>query len=181
MNTRLCEFTIPDALLLPFSVEGLDRFDVEAPMLRPATNDDAVPMDVKDWDEIHRVVQGVFSDMTERVRRETPSIRSRGGRSSGRSFPLFTFRTFDLGEGQEIDPVIVGIIFEHAKSETRMVLRGDIGGECSGRVDFELPERETANSLAALLPSALSMALVLGEQWLLVAQKVYERHPLPDY
>jgi hypothetical protein len=181
MNALPSEFHIPEGPMLPFSPAGLGRLDVEPPILTPATTYDLGRLEVEDWDEIHKIIQGVFGDMADRVRRHYPSIRSRGGRSSGCSFPLFTYRTFDLGGDQEIDPVIVGITFERAPSEGFFVVRGDIGGEESGRIDFEVPEKEAVNSRQSLIPTALKTALVLGDQWLLVAESVDARHQPPDY
>lgn len=61
------------------------------------------------------------------------------------------------------------------------MVRGDIGGEGTGRIDFELAERSLRLSRWDILPVALEMATQLGEQKHLIARSVFKRNPLTDY
>ncbi len=133
-----------------------------------------------DWDEVHRVVQGIFSELAGRIHLRCSSIRSRIGRTSGRSFPLFSYRSFDLAEEPEIDPVIVALSFEPTPTG-EIAIRGDIGGEESGRIDFEVAERVVSSSRWDVLPTASRTAMRLGEQADTIVQAVLRRHPPPSY
>jgi len=109
-------------------------------------------LDQPDWEEVHLSVQCIF-----------------------------TYRTFDLGVQAEFDPVIVGLSFDPVPLSGGIMVRGDIGGEGTGRIDFELAERSLRLSRWDILPVALEMATQLGEQKHLIARSVFKRHPLADY
>lgn len=179
MSTLSLEFSIPEGTIFTCSPMGLERLDVESPV--PSTPDDPDRAEAVDWDEIHKLIQEVFGKMADEIRRRQPSIRSREGRASGRSFPLYTYRTFDLGGDDEMDAVIVGIIFEPDPSGGFIVVRGDIGGEESGRIDFEAPEKKASASRRGLIPTAFGTALELAAQWPLVVTAVLDRPRPPDY
>ncbi len=89
--------------------------------------------------------------------------------------------TFDLGVQAEFDPVIVGLSVDPVPLTGGIMVRGDIGGEGTGRIDFELAERSLRLSRWDILPVALEMATQLGEQKHLIARSVFKRHPLADY
>jgi hypothetical protein len=179
MSAPAPEFTLPDRPVFPFSASDLGRLEVEPPVAEAAS--DFVRLQPGDWDAIHEAIQRVFGEMADQVRRRWPSIRSRAGRTSSRSFPLFTYRTFDLGPDGEIDAVIVGITFEPAPEGGAVVIRGDISGEETGRTDFEAPEKTAVDSWQGLVPAALETALVLEERWPLVGKTVLERLQPPVY
>ena len=87
-------------------------------------------IEIIDWDEVHRAVQAALEALSERVRRCEPAVRCRPGRTSGGSFPLFSYRTFDR-PGDE-DRVIVGITVQDQGERFRIV--GEISGEESGLI-----------------------------------------------
>lgn len=178
MNSILSEAPGSGSPTPRFSPTGLERLDVSPPA--PQTADEDACLGQMDWDEIHWVVQGIFGAMANRIHRRCLAIRSQGARTSGRSFSLFTYRVFNLTGDEESESVIVGLIFEPT-STGAIAVRGDIGGEESGRTDFELDERVVAGSRSYLLPMAAQMAMQLGEQVELVVRSVLERHPPPTY
>ena len=108
-------------------------------------------------------------------------IRTKTGKSSARSYFLFSFMTFDLGDQEELDPVIVGLTFEPSLSGDGVRVRGDISGEETGRIDFELPEIAATDTRGGVLPIALEMATILAEQADLIARSVFDRYPPPAY
>jgi hypothetical protein len=171
--------SIPEVWGPLVSLARLDRLDVDVPP--PPPGGQGVEVYRADWDEVHRAVQEEFRLMDELVRRQAPAIRSRAGKTSGRSFPLFTYRAFDLGEGEEIDPVIVGVQITTGDTGDRVLLQGDISGEGTGRIDYEAAEREVVNDRYAVLAAALGMANELRGRTDVVIGSVLDRHPPPTY
>lgn len=178
MNSDLWE---PMASPQQFSPIGLARLDVSPPPLIECGEGSFIPEEQVNWYQVHQLVQRIFSEMAARIKDEWPMIRSRPGKSSARSFFLYTFMIFDLGDEEELDPVIVGLTFEPAPSGDHILVTGDICGEETGRIDFELDRSSVRNSHGDILPIALEMATKLGEQIDLTAKSVLDRHPPPIY
>ena len=89
--------------------------------------------------------------------------------------------TFSLADADSLESVIVGLNFDPTPSGGRVRVRGDIGGEESGRIDFELEERSVHLIPTEVIPLALDMASRLADQAELVARAVLDRHPVPEY
>jgi len=101
-----------------------------------------------DWDSIHRAVQENLETLANWLVSRAPALRWKAGRSSARAFPLFSYRVFYRLDGDDYDPVIVGVTASLDGSIARV--SGDISGDESGRVyfdegcNFEVPARQDA-------------------------------------
>ena len=80
-----------------------------------------------------------------------------------------------------MDAVIAGVTIARSGPGGTLTLRGEIGGEESGRLDFECEEVELVDSGEALLQAASAMARVIAAQGDLVATRVLERPQPPIY
>lgn len=89
-----------------------------------------------DLDGIHEAVQGILRHLDSQL----PGVRAHSGRNTGGSWLLFTYRTFEPAAGSAIDPVVVGVTLSHGNQG--VVVRGDIAGELSGDVLFQVPAHE---------------------------------------
>ena len=114
------------------------------PLLADATD----TTDSRDWDSIHRAVQENLETLTNWLVSRAPTLRWKAGRSSARAFPLFSYRVFYRLDGDDYDPVIVGVTVSLDGSIARVC--GDISGDESGCVYFdegcniEVPSRQDA-------------------------------------
>ena len=101
-----------------------------------------------DWDEVHRAIQAVLDALDDRVARLEPSVCRRVGRTSGRSFPLFSYREFARSDSE--DRVIVGITVQDR--EDRFRISGEIAGEESGQIHLDGgTEADVPRTLRAVL------------------------------
>ena len=96
-----------------------------------------------DWDAVNQLIQREFDSLADLVGRALPGIRSKAGRSAAKGFSLFSYRVFPL-EGEDFDPIIVGVTCVQDASEVRIT--GDISGEETGRIYFD---RECARTIEA--------------------------------
>lgn len=60
------------------------------------------------------------------------------GRTAGRAFHLFSYRTFSV-PGSLNDSVVVGMTFTPAASNAAVVIQADVSGEQLGDAIFSLP------------------------------------------
>lgn len=157
---------------------GLDRMVFPEPCGVGDAPNDPLPSRV---DEVDRRVKEILGVMAAAVCRDHPEIRARPGRASGCPLPLYSYYSFDLGVGVEMDAVIAGITVGRAGLGGRLKLRGEISGEESGRLDFECEEVETQDSDEALLRAASAMAREIAAQRNLVATTVLGRPQPPIY
>lgn len=88
-----------------------------------------------DWDSIHRAVQEILRTLTNWVLSRAPATLWKSGRSSARAFPLFSYLVFYRLDGNDYDPVIVGVTVSLEGSIARV--SGDISGDESGLVYFD--------------------------------------------
>lgn len=88
-----------------------------------------------DWNQIHTAIQEVFERMAARILAQEPRASSKAGRSSTRTVALFSYRVFPHLDGDDYDPVVVGISLT-ARGD-RVELMGDISGDESGYVYFD--------------------------------------------
>ncbi len=101
----------------------------------PLLKEPAGTTDSFDWDSIHRAVQEILETLTSWVLSRAPATAWKSGRSSARAFPLFSYRVFYRLDGNDYDPVIVGITVSLEGPIARV--SGDISGDESGRVYFD--------------------------------------------
>jgi hypothetical protein len=86
------------------------------------------------WDDIHDAIQRELSVLSDAVAVQVPNVECRSGRTAGRSFPLFSYRTFRFADDPEFDPIVAGVNF--ADRGTQILISGDISGEESGEVFY---------------------------------------------
>ena len=113
-----------------------------------------------DWEGIDDAVQFILDDLAEDVRRSSPPIMSMPGSTSARAFRLFSYRTFDAPEGETIDAVIVGLLFE--EQGDRVAVSGDISGESTGMVFHEVLAREVPRTHVDVRAAAEEVATELA-------------------
>jgi hypothetical protein len=128
------------------------------------------------WTEIHAEVQGILEALDELVRSRVPALRVTAGRTQGRSFFLFTHRTFSRTDVANIDPVVVGLTFAPAQNEavSKAVIDADISGECTGDGIETLTRRVVAATREELLRAARQLAQELAGHSQVVAEALLE-------
>lgn len=102
---------------------------------QPGPEADATPSSVADWDLLDRIVQHSLSALTTRVIAQEPAIVWKAGRTSARAFPLFSYRVYYHLDGDDYDPIVVGVTVTTWSANVRVA--GDISGDESGFVYFD--------------------------------------------
>jgi|GEM_PF-2861716 len=120
------------AVTVPSSVLGADLYGTA---WFPLLEEPVCTTDSLDWDSIHRAVQENLETLTNWLVSRAPALRWKAGRSSARAFPLFSYRVFYRLDGNDYDPVIVGVTVSLEGPIARV--SGDISGDESGRVYFD--------------------------------------------
>ena len=120
------------AVSIPSPVLGAD---LHGTAWLPLLEEPASTTDSFDWDSIHRAVQEILGTLTNWVLSRAPATAWKSGRSSARAFPLFSYRVFYRLDGNDYDPVIVGVTVSLEGPIARV--SGDISGDESGRVYFD--------------------------------------------
>jgi hypothetical protein len=144
------------AVSIPSPVLGAD---LHGTAWFPLLKEPAGTTDSLDWDSIHRAVQEILETLTSWVLSRAPATAWKSGRSSARAFPLFSYRVFYRLDGNDYDPVIVGVTVSLEGSIARV--SGDISGDESGRVyfdegcDLEVPTHQDAIFDAACFVASL--------------------------
>lgn len=108
---------------------GSGREDNLTPRM-PLLKEPAGTTDSFDWDSIHRAVQEILGTLTSWVLSRAPATAWKSGRSSARAFPLISYRVFYRLDGNDYDPVIVGVTVSLEGSIARV--SGDISGTSLG-------------------------------------------------
>ncbi len=127
-----------------------------------------------DWDFIDRAVQDALETLTSWLVSRAPALRWKTGRSSARAFPLFSYRIFYRLDGDDYDPVIVGVTVFLDGSMARVC--GDISGDESGCVYFdegcnlEVPARQDT-----IIDAARSIAQRLSAPGQIVLDTISDR------
>ena len=122
------------------------------------------------WDECHDAVQTILKSLDADVAELCPSVIASSGCNRGRSWGLFTYRTFKPPQDSDIDPVVVGIIF--SESQGKIILSADISDETRGNTLFLLPERVTERPV--VMEAAKELAQELAKQSLLVGKALVD-------
>ena len=137
-----------------FSTAHVERLAVERP----------VEIESQLWTEVHDEVQRVLGALDEPVRSAVAHLHVKSGRTQGRSFYLFTYRTFSRTDATEIDPVVVGLTFAQAddKEEEWIVIDADISGESTGDMIEVLAQRTVPAVREELLRAANELARELS-------------------
>jgi hypothetical protein len=120
------------AVTVPSSVLGAN---LHGTAWFPLLDEPVCTTDSLDWDSVHRAVQEILGTLTNWVLSRAPATLWKSGRSSARAFPLFSYRVFYRLDGNDYDPVIVGVTVSPEGSIARV--SGDISGDESGRVYFD--------------------------------------------
>jgi hypothetical protein len=124
------------------------------------------------WDEVHEEFQAGLVPLESEIRHRLPMVQMNAGRTSGREFLLFTYRTFSMPE-LGLDPVVVGLTF--ATAGQTVTVEVDVSGEqlgdrissahrktvASSREELLATVRETARNLHQ---SAGAIAFALTDQ-----------------
>jgi hypothetical protein len=113
-------------------------------------------------DEIHTVVQAALQSLDQHFQQIHLPIVSRGGRTTARAFPAFSYRTFYPPEGMEREPVVAGVDLHMEAEGVRLI--GDIVGEDSGIIHYELPTLSGLTSSVAIVEAARELARQLAQQ-----------------
>jgi hypothetical protein len=128
------------------------------------------------WDAVDRVVQDVLSTLTDRKLDREPQAVWKAGRTSARAFPLFSHRVFDHLDGDDYDPIVVGLTFTLGDGMVRV--SGDISGDESGFVYFdEGCVIDSPQELCAVEDAARRVAERLAAQYGIVLEAIKNRHP----
>jgi hypothetical protein len=107
--------------------------DVGPAAFRPGS-DTAAPAALQ-WDVLDRFVQDSLSTLTARILAQEPGTVWKAGRTATRAFPLFSYQVFYHLDGDDYDPVVVGLTFTVRDSNVRVA--GDISGDESGFVYYD--------------------------------------------
>jgi len=129
-----------------------------------------------DWNHIHDVIQEVFEALAARVLAQEPRASSKAGRSSTRTFALLSYRVFLHLDGDDHDPIVVGISL--TPRGDRVQIMGDISGDESGYVYFdEGCAVETTCEPQAIRECACAIAERLAAQESTIIEAIRNRHP----
>lgn len=102
---------------------------------RPSSDIEAETISAGDWEAIESEVQGPLSKLTARVLEQEPGAIWKSGRTAARAFALFTYRVFNRLDGEDEDPVVVGVTFSIRGAKVRIA--GDISGDESGSIYYD--------------------------------------------
>ena len=133
-----------------------------------------------DWDRIHRQTHALLEPLVGYVQRQQPTVRSQGGTTQTPALPLFSYRVFRWGDEPDLEAVIVGLDFKPSPNGG-IVVRGDIGGEETGRTYYQAGEHAVAGTMPAVLAAAVAIASELAAQGDVVVSALRVRQPAPDY
>lgn len=107
------------------------------------------------WDHVHELVQERLAELDHAVKSRVPAASVQVGRTAGRAFPLFTYRTFSRPR-EVVDPVVVGVTFTW--SGPRIRVEADASGEQSGDRIVTLSPKTVPSSRAELIQAACEFA-----------------------
>ncbi len=128
------------------------------------------------WNEVHDRVQRVLGRLDEPVRSIVPHVNVTSGRTQGRSFYLFTYRTYSRTDAPEIDPVVVGLTLAPADHDARelVVIDADISGESTGDGIERLPLRTVRAVREELLLAVHETAFELSHHGQRIAESLLD-------
>lgn len=108
--------------------------------------------DAELWAAVHRDVQQRMSGIEERPGDGRSQWVVSEGRTSGREFPLFSYRAYRLTGQPDFDPIVVGVTFRCRDGQ--FSVQGDICREEGGEILTELSSHPILPNRAAVLAAA---------------------------
>jgi hypothetical protein len=114
------------------------------------------PVDL--WSDVHELVQRRLAELETEVRRKAPDIQVRQGRTHGKQFHLFSYKTFTAPNSPE-DPVVGGITF--SRTEHGVKIEADISAERTGDLIYAAPSKDVLDCREEILKAADEVARVL--------------------
>jgi hypothetical protein len=143
---------------------------------RPGSGADTSLLSADDWDVMDREVQDRLSGLTADVLRQEPRAIWKAGRTAARAFPLFTYRVFYHLDGNDYDPIVVGVTF--TVPGPVVWVTGDISGDETGVVYFdEGCTLEVPAEPLAVQEAARTVADRLASRESIVLDAIRNRHP----
>lgn len=143
---------------------------------QPASDGDAALSLATDWDALDREVQDTLSRLTARVLAQQPEATWKAGRTTARAFALFTYRVFYRLDGNDDDPVVVGVTFAVCDAKVRVA--GDVSGDESGFVYYDEDcTLEVPAEPLAVRQAARVVADRLASQDAILLDAIRNRHP----
>jgi hypothetical protein len=134
-------------------------------------------LDVRDsaeqWVSLRDILQRDLAALDERMTVLVPGARARNGSNQGGGTHLFVYRVFEPEAGTGIDPVVAGISIRPGGTETddHFSVSGDISGESSGDILFELGSRNVIG-WRSMTEAARDISAVLARQPEIIAAAV---------
>jgi hypothetical protein len=150
-------------------VKGLAAF-------QPGSDTEPNALSAQDWNEVDRLVQESFTRLTTPLLAREPRVVWKTGRTENRACPLFSYCVFYHLDGDDYDPVVIGVAFKTHDSQVRVT--GDISGDESGFVYYD--EGCTIDAPAqpiAVRDAARAVADRLAAQAAIVLEAIRNRHP----
>lgn len=117
-----------------------------------------------DWEALHEYIQQLLAPMRAEVEQRWPQVRSRPGKTFTEKMLLFSYCAFENPSQPEVDPVVVGVDFAPGPAEDVVRVRGDLCGEETGSVWFEVPEQQVSRTQEALRKAAESVTTQLAAE-----------------
>jgi len=132
-----------------------------------------------DWENVHEQVQTLWGLLADGVHRYLPAIRSKQGQTTGRAWWLYTYRDFSWPDDEDAEAVGAG--FAPAAGATGVEVKGEICGEETGHLYFEVEAAVIPATPADVSAAAQHVALLLSRQVEIVVGALNERQPPPKY
>jgi hypothetical protein len=111
------------------------------------------------WNGVHASIQASLSRIDSALLPEIPQLRATGGRSSGKAFTLFSYRTYAAAASNDHEQIVVGVTLR--PEGDGYLASGDISGESSGDLLHEVAPRSVPRSPAAIGLAAQQIAEAL--------------------
>ena len=118
-----------------------------------------------DWSNVRDLVQHDLAALDETVLNAVPAANVRPGSNRGGGAHLFAYRVYEPAAGSGVDPVVAGILVSPAgaASTDQFKVSGDIAGESSGDIIFELPPRNVIG-WTAMTEAVRDISTILARQ-----------------
>jgi hypothetical protein len=118
--------------------------------------------------------------MIDPLHQHSPNIDSKSGKTAACAFFLFTYLGFNWKDDADSEAVVVGVDFVPSQTRGEVVLRGDICGDETGHVYYEI-EKKVPETRLAILTAARETAEQLSKQVDVVEKALSERRSSPSY
>ena len=108
------------------------------------------------WDAVHEAIQVALARLGPKLLAEFPELQVRGGKSSGKAFSLFSYRSYAVDSADDTERVIVGVTFR--PQGHNLVASGDVSGESSGDVWHEVQPLSIPHDSAQIMQAGQQIA-----------------------